>query len=203
MDTDESLWNGMRQGKEDMFLELYNRHYHTLFFIGLKEISDAQLVKDTIQQLFLYLWEKKKSIHQAENVKSYLITSFLRKLTADWKKNNNRVAYLHVAGMGSQQDLLPTPEEELIEKNEAYHLSVTLADHVNELPNRQRELIFLRFYEGLSYEKIAEQTGLSQRTIYNSIHEALKKLRLEMHHPAKPSSLNVMVLLFIITLVIL
>src|ERR1043165_2240989 len=87
MNNDETLWRGLKQGDKEMFLALYKRYYHCLLFIGLKEIKDAQLVKDTIQQLFLYLWEKRETINEAMNVKSYLVTSFLRKLTADWKQS--------------------------------------------------------------------------------------------------------------------
>jgi RNA polymerase sigma-70 factor (ECF subfamily) len=48
---------------------------------------------------------------------------------------------------------------------------------MSSLPNRQRELIQLRYYEQLSCEEIALRTGLSLRTIYNKLHEGLKKLR--------------------------
>lgn len=177
MNTDEKLWEGVRRGNEEMFLELHTRYYHTLLFIGLKEIADFQLIKDTIQQLFLYLWEKRQTIQQADNVKSYLITSFLRKLTTDWKRSG-KMAHLHIASDTKEFPL--TPEETLINKYESDHLSHLIANCINMLPSRQRELIILRFYEGLSYEAIAEQTGLSQRTIYNSIYEAIKKLRVEM-----------------------
>ena len=55
-----------------------------------------------------------------------------------------------------------------------------LQSYLNELPARQKELIFMKFYEGLSYDEIVQQTGLSHRTVYNKIHEALKKLKLDI-----------------------
>lgn len=179
MNSDKELWEGLLRGDKEMFLALYNKYYHTLLFIGLKEIKDAQLVKDTIQQLFLYLWEKKGNIHTANNVKSYLVTSFLRKLSDDWKKAG-RISNLQVVNNEYVDETPVTPEECLINKDQQQHLFKILANYINELPKRQRELIFLKFYEGLSYEEIVQQTGLSHRTVYNKIHEALKKLRLEI-----------------------
>lgn len=179
MNSDEILWEGMLQGNQDMFLLLYNRYYHSLLFVGLKEIKDAQLVKDTIQQLFLYLWEKRETIHMAKNVKSYLITSFLRKLSSDWKKSG-KISNLQVVHSHYSEDTAPTPEENLIQKDEQHYLFRLLMNHINELPSRQKELIFLKYYEGLSYEEIVQQTGLSHRTVYNKIHEALKKLKLDI-----------------------
>jgi len=179
MDNDKILWKGLRQGDKEMLVALYKKYYHSLLFIGLREIKDAHLVKDAIQQLFLYLWEKRATIEEANNVKTYLITSFLRRLTSDWKKSG-KTGTLQVVWNNYSEDPQPNPEEELIRKDQQTHLFKLLMNHINELPNRQRELIVLKFYEGLSYEEIVQRTGLSHRTVYNKIHEALKKLKLDM-----------------------
>lgn len=192
MNNDDNLWLGLKQGDKEMFLALYKKYYHTLLFIGLKEMKDAQLVKDTIQQLFLYLWEKRETIQVANNVKSYLVTSFLRKLTADWKKSG-KVSNLQVVWNNYSEDTQPTPEEKMIIKDEQHHLFKLLMSHINELPNRQRELIVLKFYEGLTYEEIVQQTGLSHRTVYNKIHEALKKLKLDIVKSQHVKSATLMV----------
>lgn len=190
MSSDETLWEGMLCGDQDMFLSLYNRYYHALLFTGLKEIKDAQLVKDTIQQLFLYLWEKRETIQKANNVKSYLLTSFLRKLSADWKKSG-KVSNLQVVYSQYDEDTAPTPEETLIKKDEQQQQLRQLTDYINELPSRQKELLYLKYYEGLNYEEIVQQTGLTVRTVYNKIHEALKKLRLDIVNTHQSRSASV------------
>lgn len=179
MNNDEELWKGLMQGDKELFLALYKKYYHSLLFIGLKEIKDAGLVKDTIQQQFLYLWEKRETIKEAKNVKSYLITSFLRRLNYDWKKSAS-TGNLEVVWNNYVKDPQPTPEENLIKKDQQYHLSRLLMNHIKALPNRQKELLVLKFYEGLTYEEIVQKTGLAHRTVYNKIHEALQKLKLEM-----------------------
>jgi RNA polymerase sigma factor (sigma-70 family) len=176
---DELLWKGIMQGDKEMFKALYRKYYHSLFFVGLKEIGDGSLVMDAIQQQFLYLWEKRETIQVAENVKSYLFTSFLRKLTVDWKRSGKAVN-LQVAWNNHSKEPVPTPEESLIEKDEQNHLSRLMGQHINELPARQKELIMLRFYEGLTYDEIVQKTGLTHRTVYNKIYEALKKLKLDI-----------------------
>ena len=179
MNSDEMLWEGMMKGDPEQLLALYNRYYHPLLFLGLKEIRDPQLVKDTIQQLFLYLWEKKDSIQMARNVKAYLVTSFLRKLTRDWKRAS-RLSNLEVVHLQQMDETASTPEEELIFKTEQQDRSRKLVEFINELPGRQKDLIYLKYYEGLSYDEIVQQTGLAHRTVYNKIHEALKKLKLDV-----------------------
>ena len=197
MDNDEILWKGLMQSDREKFLSLYKKYYHSLLFIGMKEIKDAQLVKDTIQQLFLYLWEKRETINEAKNVKSYLIMSFLRKLTVDWKKSGI-AGNLQVVSNNYSDDIQYNPEEKLIKKDEQNLLFKILMRHINELPNRQKELIVLKFYEGLTYEEIVQRTGLSHRTVYNKIHEALKKLKLDMvvkHHPHSAALMSLVIAL--------
>ena len=194
MDNDNNLWQGLKQGDKEMFLALYKKYYHTLLFIGVKEMKDAHLVKDIIQQLFLYLWEKRETIQDARDVKSYLITSFLRKLTADWKKNKES-GLLKVVWSSYPEDPQPNPEEKLIRKDEQSHLFKLLMDRINELPNRQKELITLKFYEGLTYEEIVQRTGLSHRTVYNKIHEGLKKLKVDIVKSRYPQSAALLSLL--------
>ncbi len=193
MYNDETLWKGLMKGDMEMFLALYRKYYHSLLFIGLKEIKDAGLVKDAIQQQFLYLWEKRETLHEAKNVRSYLIISFLRKLTADWKKiektNNLQVAWSHFSS-----EPLSTPEESLIAKDDQKQLYKFLVCHINALPARQKELIILKFYEGFTYEEIVQKTGLTHRSVYNKIYEALKKLKLELEkeHTSYGTALSVM-----------
>lgn len=179
MHEDDLLWQGLTTGNMDRLLALYKKYYHTLLFIGIKEVKDAQLVKDAIQQHFMYLWEKRGSLGVAKNVKAYLITSFLRQLSADWKKTQ-RATKLHVAWTNFAQEIPASPEESLIAKDHDRQLSKRLLHYINRLPARQKELIIYRFYEGLSYDEIAQKTGLTHRTVYNKIYEALKALRLEL-----------------------
>lgn len=199
MINDETLWKGITLGDKEMFLSLYKKYYHSLLFIGLKEIKDAELVKDTIQQQFLYLWEKRATVTDAKNVRAYLITSFLRRLRHDWKKSTN-TSILEVADSNCLKDPQPTPEENLLQKDSLFHLSQNLMHHINSLPRRQKELIILKFYEGLSYDEIVQKTGLSHRTVYNKIHEALQKLKVEMEGKKKSYRTAIFTLVFFFTL---
>lgn len=176
MKNDEELWLGLRHGDKEMLVALYQMHYHSLFFIGLKQVNDASLVKDAIHELFLYLWEKRETLQPARNIKNYLVTSFLRRLTADCK-NCQKKGGLHIVWIDAVKDTHLNPEEKLVSKDQHLHLDKLLTDQINELPHRQKELIVLKFYEGLAYEDIVQRTGLTHRTVYNKIHEGLKKLK--------------------------
>lgn len=175
---DNRYWSRLLEGDREALFELYSRYYHTLLFIGLKHIPDADLVKDVIQQQFLYFWEKRAGLLPAKNVKSYIIISFLRRLTSDWVKSRKTVS-LEVAWSRKEEEEFSelSCEELLILKDGHDSICRNLAQVINSLPARQRELIQLRFYDGLGYDAIVEKTGLAHRTIYNKIHEALARIR--------------------------
>ena len=178
MYDDEILWTGLMNGDKEMFLALYRKYYHHLFFIGLREVKDSNVVKDAIQQLFLYLWEKRSTIQFAKNAKNYLVSSFLRTLNGDRKKME-RTRHVQMAWSSYSEQAAANPEEKMMARDEEHKHSELLADRIKTLPARQKELIILRFYEGFTYEQIVEKTGLTHRTVYNNIFEALKKLKLE------------------------
>lgn len=179
MYSDETMWKGIMEGDKDMFLALYRQYYHILLFIGLKQVRDHHVVKDAIQQQFLYLWEKRASLQMANNVKSYLITSVLRRLSADTKRNK-RASELLAENIDGIADSQVNPEEITIIKDQQKYLRQYMVNRINSLSPRAKELIILKFYQGLSYDEIVKKTGLTRRTVYNKIHEALKTLKLNM-----------------------
>jgi RNA polymerase sigma factor (sigma-70 family) len=195
--TDNMCWERLLIGDKKALYELYTKYYHTLLFIGLKHIPDSDLVKDVIQQQFLYLWEKRSTLMEARNVRSYLIISFLRRLTSDWIKSR-RTINLEVAWSKTEEEYYESSwEEHLIIKDGSDAVSKNLMAVINALPARQRELILLKFYEGLSYDAITEKTGLTHRTVYNKIHEALHKIKQRLVQPAIVSGVQSLLLLII------
>lgn len=182
--SDEDLWKSLLTGEKDALYQLYIRFYQPLLFFGLKYKPDAPFVKDAINQLFLYLWEKRDSLHAARNVRNYLYTS-LRRLLSRQGLSENYVPADHLGEEG--QPVVPSREETWIAEQEISQRSLLMAAAINKLPARQRQLLQLKYYENLSYEEIAGKTGLSLRTIYNKIHEAITRLRkdLEKSSPGK------------------
>src|SRR5687768_16139436 len=195
--TDNLCWERLLQGDKEALYELYTKYYHTLLFIGLKQIHDSDLVKDVIQQQFLYLWEKRNALMPAKNVRSYIIISFLRRLTSDWVKAR-RTVNLEVAWSKKEEEGFETSHEEnLIIKDDHEAFSKHLMAVINALPARQRELIMLKFYEGLSYDAITQKTGLTHRTVYNKIHETLYKIKQRLVQPAVVSGFQSLLLLYV------
>lgn len=169
-------WEAMRLGDKEAFLDIYKSLYRSLGGFGLRVYSDPDVVTDSLNQVFLDIWEKHEFLPRVDNVEAYLSRTLKNKILkniARQQKMDNAIAMI------SQDDeLLDMPYEELVVKIESDELVKRQLDiALKKLTPQQRKLIQLRFYEGLSYENVAENSGLTVRTAYNTIYSALKSLR--------------------------
>ncbi|SMC97944.1 RNA polymerase sigma factor [Pedobacter nyackensis] len=169
-------WEAMCLGDKEAFLDIYKTLYRSLGCFGLRVHSDPDVVTDSLNQVFLDIWEKHEFLPRVANVEAYLRTTLkhkiLKKIARQQKLDNI------ISMIGKDEDLLDIPYEELIVKIESDELvkrQLNLA--LKKLTPQQLKLIQLRFYEGLSYESVAENCGLTVRTAYNTIYSALKSLR--------------------------
>ena len=175
--NEATLWRALKAGDTDALFTIYEMMHPDLVRYGRNISSDEELVKDTINQFFLYLWDKRYSLNEPQNLQSYLLVSFRRKLIYELKVSSRTISLAN-----HEYDLEPeqSAEDIMIENNSAVYLTNTLSQALDKLPQRQRELLRLRYYESLSFEQISEKTSLSIRTIYNKIHEAIKSLRKDL-----------------------
>jgi len=155
--------------------ELYECCKPTLFNIGLRLGYNREELKDLVNQFFLEMLEKKIDFSSVTNSQAYLVTAFKRKLI-DYYRNNKqraRAGKLYVV----ENEYEPSVQEALekIQGNTALIDRIKIA--YEKLPARCRKVIFLKYYEGAGTDEIAEQTGLSKRTIYNNLFTGISQLR--------------------------
>lgn len=184
MNQDElnrTLWQQMKEGDQQSLFELYDANYFHLVRFGLKTVPNDEVVKDTIMSLFFKLWDKRNSLAEVSNVKSYLFTS-LKRLLLDHLTNDTKLSEAinaYCANPESREELAYEEIIILVQEDEVIRKKLSLA--IKELTPRQSELIRLKFYEGLSYEQVAEQTSQSIKTAYNTIYNAIQVLRTHFH----------------------
>jgi RNA polymerase sigma-70 factor (ECF subfamily) len=169
-------WDGLRRGDKQALFNLYNDMYFHLIRFGLKLTGDDELVKDSINQLFLNLWDKREKLTAVENVRPYLF-SVLRNTIIDELKHSGKVDdAIRKRLVEEELDELPY-EEIIIRVQDDQELKAKLQQAIKKLTPRQMQLIQLRFFEGMSYEQIASHTSQSVKTAYNTIYDAVKMLR--------------------------
>lgn len=169
------LWEDFRGGEARALAALFEAHYDALFGYGLKLTSDEELVKDSIQNLFQKLWRRRASLRPAPVVKAYLFKA-LRRHLADETKLLSR--HLHrLPTYTDSFEVTYSHEEFLIAQQDDSEQSARLLAALNRLSKRQREALYLRFFDEFSYERIAEVMSLNTQSVRNLIFNALQVLR--------------------------
>lgn len=174
-----ALWNGLRAGDEKSLRALYSLYYSDLLRYGLYLTNDAETSKEQINLLFLGFWTNRQKLPEVNNPKAYSITSFKNRILFRKKRAGGlAVAYPDIKANGAAN--IQSCEETFIEMQQYELLKQKLDAVLKNLTERQRLVITLRFIEEQTYEQIAAQLDVCVRTVYNSIHESLKSLRVQV-----------------------
>lgn len=169
-------WECMTEGDKNAFLTIYQNHYTSLFHYGFSLTSDKELTKDSIQELFLEIWNTRSSLKKdVLNVRSYLCTWLRRKISRIIYRLDKlkSVGEFYKSMEGTQSSY----EDMLIAFQQTEEKKEILNRAINNLSKKQIEIIKLKFFENHSYAAIADKTSLTTRTVYNIIYEAIHHLR--------------------------
>jgi RNA polymerase sigma factor (sigma-70 family) len=171
-----ALWHAFKKGNRHAFAELVECNYPFLLNYGLRLDKDRDFVKDCIHDLFIELWNSKERLEEVRCAKAYLLKSLRRKLLREsqkirWFREAKEVADDYAF------EVQFTIESYLIQ-NEIQHEDLKkLQFNLDKLTKRQREAMYLRFYQEMEYDEIAGVMSINNHSAVNLIHEALKLLR--------------------------
>lgn len=175
-----NLWKLFTMGNKQAFEQIMLENFRHLFNYGSKFSDDDELVKDVIQELFLKLWDKRSNLSNDVNPKAYLTASLRRALHRKIQSGSRFTNYSEVNEIERFFDMEISVEEKLIEKEQTKNLAFLIAANLSALPARQKEVVYLKFFQDLSRDEISETMHITPQTVSNLLQLALKKLRAEL-----------------------
>ena len=177
--TDVELWSAFRNGEEGAFVQLYHQYANALFNYGCQFSPDPEMVKDCLQDFFIYLRKVRSGLSEAPSVKMYLFKAFRRRVL-DYLKRHRKECQHHQALFNLQFHVELSSEAKYIDKQFEDEQLSSLNSALGSLDPKEREAVYYFYYEGLSYEEIAEILDFShvssaRRLIYRTLGQ-LRKL---------------------------
>ncbi len=156
---------------------MYEKYARVLYNYGYKIAQDRQLTEDCLQDLFLTILETRERLGHTDSIKFYLMRSLRRDLV---RKLNER----HRFQSGHEDEIdfkvefhyEPTWLDSQISREQ----SEAVLRELNHLPARQKEALFLKFFDNLSYEEIAGIMGIETTSAYKVIYKAIASLQKRM-----------------------
>jgi RNA polymerase sigma-70 factor (ECF subfamily) len=170
----EPLWIRALEGDTHAFQNIHRELFRGLYNYALKLLQDGELANDAVQELFVRLWVRRDNIGPMRKVKPYFFTALRRQILNELR--NSQARALKITSLpGPDIDFSP---EEIVMRNEEYEsLQAKIAALLNELPKRQKEVIYLHYFEEMDYSQIAEVMGIHYQSVLNLTQKALQKLR--------------------------
>lgn len=177
-EMNKQTWQHIIDGDRTTYASMYTEYFKKLFNYGRKFTIDETLIEDSIQEMFLDIWHKKEKMLEVDSFNSYFYSSFRFILFKKIKSAGKTVQ------SNEFEDEPEFSSEYLLIKRESdVALQQSLQAALTELTPRQREAIFLRFYEGLSYEEVAGILDISVKATYKIMARSLMVLKERMMLP--------------------
>ncbi len=157
------------------FKEIFDKNYAPLCNYAAAIIKNKHAAEDLVQSVFIQLWEKKKFI-EMDKPASYLMLCV----------KNKSIDYLRALKRNKETSMDELPEKLVhkIQHLKEEDIDPILSYFVSKLPPKTKNVFLLSRKQGLSYKEIANQLGVSSKTVENQMSSALKKMRilLKEHH---------------------
>lgn len=176
LNNDEpSQWKLFQSGDKEALGAMYNTYIQHLYNYGFKFTRDEALIEDSIQDMFIRLWDSRERLSVPASTKHYLLKSFRHTLFRKLEQTARRASEPLTAHY--EFEVMLSAEASRISREEQQIRMEKLNRALQQLPPRQKEALFLRFYENVPYEDIARIMGTSVKATYKAVFRALEKLK--------------------------
>lgn len=170
---DAQYWQTFVQGDREALGWLFRQYYPDLFRYGHKICADTEILEDCIQELFIELWQSKNP-PPSISVKAYLLKAMKYKLLKILRKKN--ITQLH--GELPEATIFEISYEDfIIDQQDHEDKTGKVVMALNQLTNRQKEIVYLKFYQNLGYEEISEIMNINYQVARNLLHQAVKAMK--------------------------
>lgn len=178
--TDDELVSRYANGENEAFASLLNRHNKRIFSYILFYVKDEDVANDIFQDTFFRAITVIRQHRYSANDKFFsFLCRVAHNLIIDYfraRKSENQVGEecLDYANVLQQADL---QDANIEDKLVASQILRDVKKLMNELPDTQREIVRMRFYENLSFKEIAELTNISINTALGRMRYAIMNMR--------------------------
>ncbi|WP_242206668.1 RNA polymerase sigma factor [Aestuariivivens insulae] len=167
MESDSKLVKAIKQGDTTAFNTLYSKYWERLFSFVYGLSKSEVLSKDIVQDVFISFWERRGTL-KVVNVEAYLFQSVKFAFFQAYKKKKFNTETLHAAFENHLIDHVSQADQDVVH---------SLMHCIEALPQRRKEILYLRKFQDFSIKEIALELNISNQTVKNQMGLALKQLK--------------------------
>lgn len=178
--NDTELIDKIRQDDHTAFDELYNRFVKLLTGYGLHMTDDLQIIEDSLHDVFVWIWNNRKKLEIKYSLKSYLIKAVRTTIVHTLKKQNKHISIASLEHGEEPADGIifnNSVETEYIRAENNKSTAEKVLNMLENLSPKQKELVYLRYYQDMSFKEIAALMNISIKGCYKLMGRAIDGLR--------------------------
>ncbi len=169
----------LKKGDQSALKTVFDQYLEPLVQYAFSYIGDKEAAKDVVQQFYVSLWKNRKHI-VPDTFESYLFVS-VRNRSVNYLRDNRKWVSIDQAPRETAYDPEPGHREERQKIIQSY-----LQSGIASLPKKCKHVFLLTKVEGLTYAEVADELGISVKTVERQMGIALKKLRVYMANYSLP-----------------
>jgi RNA polymerase sigma factor (sigma-70 family) len=184
---EQLLWEMFLSGDDKVYAYFYKKYTDELFAYGMRFTFDRELVKDTIQDVFMKIYRNRSRLSKTDKVKPYLYMAMKNTLFNVFEKEK---ASYHIDTVEpvfiteySIEDRIIADEQDAEQKRKINQL-------LDALPPRQKEVIYYRYVEGMELSEICKLMGMNYQSVQNLIQRSIKRIK-QLYAESNKPVLNV------------
>lgn len=167
---DEIIIRQIKAGNENTYRQLFDEHYLRLVNISYKIVGDIDDARESVQSVFVRIYENRETLEIKTNLKAYLNRSVVN---ASINLKNQKSKFVSIER--NDIDQFDSIEfQDLIEEAES---ESKIWETINELPDQCKRVFLMSRFQDISNQEIASKLDISKRTVETQISKALKFLR--------------------------
>lgn len=142
-----------------------------LYKVAYRIVGDADTAKDMVQEAYVSMWNKRDSLDELENIESFAV-----KVVKNRCMDYLRTQHIHCDITDEERNLVDV-EASVSDSFEQGETLSRVMQMMNNLPERQRQVLLMRSVQDLSLEEIGQATGLSDVNVRTLLSRARKRLK--------------------------
>jgi len=170
--SDEALVSRIQQGDEVAFTLFFERYHSNMYLAAYHLLRDEDDARDAVQELFCDVWQRSDRIDITRNIKGYLYTILRNRILTAMSRSKYVDDYINSYIAFERQFEASTEETVLVRE-----LEQLLEEKVDQLPPKMRKVYELSWHHQLSNKEIAERMSISEGTVKQHKHQAIRILR--------------------------
>lgn len=164
----------MKEGSSEAFQVLFDRYGPKIHRFSMGYLKSAQEAEEIVQEVFLKIWKVREELKSDKSLDSYVFTIAKNAILNTIRKSKNEQLYLDYAKLHPGKNILLDEELDFKELERAYKQSI------EQLSPKRKTIFLLSREKNLSNAEIAQQLGISIKTVENQMTSALAQIKKEL-----------------------